>query len=78
MPDLDRVTSHPDIMLGKPVIRGTRITVEHILEEIAAGMTFEALLEAHPSLVREDLESAVAFAVDAVRRERLQVLKAAS
>ena len=57
----DRISKSADVMLGKPVIAGTRITVEHILEELAAGMTFDELLEAHPRLTREDLQAAVAY-----------------
>lgn len=64
----DRITMSADVMLGKPVIRGTRITVEHVLEELAAGMTFDELLEAHPRLTREDLQAAVAYAIEAVRQ----------
>ncbi|WP_437756139.1 DUF433 domain-containing protein [Sorangium sp. So ce1389] len=78
MHEMDRITSDPEVMLGKPVIRGTRITVEHILEELAGGMTFDDLLAAHPQLTREDLSAAISFAVDAVRLERLRTLRAAS
>jgi uncharacterized protein (DUF433 family) len=63
----DRITSSPDVMLGKPVIRGTRITVEHILEELAAGMTLDDLLQAHPRLTRDDLQAAIDYAIEAVR-----------
>jgi uncharacterized protein (DUF433 family) len=74
----ERVASDPSVMLGKPVILGTRITVEQILEELAAGMTFDGLLEAYPRLVREDLEAAIEFALDAVRLERVHTLRVAS
>jgi uncharacterized protein (DUF433 family) len=65
-------------MLGKPVIRGTRITVEQILEELAVGMTFDGLLEAYPRLEREDIEAAIEFALEAVRLERVRTLPVAS
>jgi uncharacterized protein (DUF433 family) len=52
----------PSIMMGKPVIRGTRITVEMILEKLAAGETVEQLLEAHPRLTKEAIQAALAFA----------------
>ena len=65
---VDRITKSADVMLGKPVISGTRITVEHILEERAAGMTFDEMLEAHPRLTREDLQASVAYAIEAVRQ----------
>jgi uncharacterized protein (DUF433 family) len=47
-------------MLGKPVIKGTRITVELILEKLAAGETYEQILEAHPRMNREDIQAALA------------------
>lgn len=72
----ERITSDASVMLGKPAIRGTRITVEHILEELAAGMTFDEVLEAHPRLEREDIEAAMEFALDAVRLERIRTLAA--
>jgi len=56
-------------MMGKPVIAGTRITVELILEKLAAGETMEQLLEAHPRLTREAVQAALAFAADALRAD---------
>lgn len=56
------ITSDPNIMMGKPVIAGTRITVEHILEELAAGATTEDLLKAHPRLTREAVQAALTYA----------------
>ena len=67
------ITSDPKVMMGKPVITGTRITVEHILEELAAGSTVDELLEAHPRLTREAIQAALAYAV-----ELLKTMKAAS
>jgi uncharacterized protein (DUF433 family) len=58
------ITSDPKVMMGKPVIAGTRITVEHILEELAAGSTVDELLEAHPRLTREAIHVALAYAVE--------------
>ena len=52
------IQSDPAIMMGKPVIAGTRITVELILEKLAAGETIEHLLEAHPRLTREAIHAA--------------------
>ncbi|KJR41611.1 protein of unknown function DUF433 [Candidatus Magnetoovum chiemensis] len=52
---MDRISSDPAIMLGKPVIKGTRITIELILRKLAEGMTFEELLEAYPHLSKEDI-----------------------
>jgi len=56
------VISDPNVMLGKPVIAGTRITVEVIMEKMAAGETVEQLLEDHPRLTRQSIEAALAFA----------------
>ena len=57
------------IMMGKPVIVGTRIPVELILEKIAAGETFEQILEAHPRLTNEAIRAAIAFAAEALRAD---------
>ena len=59
----DLITSDPKVMMGKPVVAGTRITVEHILEELAAGSTIEELLESHPRLTREAVLAAITYPV---------------
>ena len=59
------IVSDPAVMMGKPVIVGTRITVELILEKLAAGETVEQILDAHPRLTRETIQAALAFAVEA-------------
>jgi uncharacterized protein (DUF433 family) len=59
-----RIVSDPDIMMGKPVIEGTRITVEHILRMFAAGHTEQTVLEAHPHLTVEGIRAAQAYAAD--------------
>ena len=69
MRNLKRITFDPTVMGGKPVIAGTRITVELILEKLAAGETVEQLLEAHPRLTREAIQAALAFAVEALRAD---------
>ena len=56
------IQSDPKIMMGKPVVAGTRITVELILEKMAAGETIEQILEAHPRLTKEAVLAAVKFA----------------
>jgi len=50
--------------MGKPVIAGTRITVEHILEQLAGGRTIEQILEAHPHITREDVKAAITYAAE--------------
>jgi uncharacterized protein (DUF433 family) len=63
------ITSDPAIMLGKPVIAGTRLTVELILEKLGAGETIEALLEDHPRLTREGVLAALSFAADVLKSD---------
>ena len=63
------IQSNPAVMMGKPVITGTRITVEMILSKLAAGETFEQILAAHPRLTREAIQAALAFAADALRAD---------
>lgn len=65
--DKNFIISNPEIMLGKPVIKGTRITVELILEKFANGETVEQIIESHPHLTREAIQAAVAFAVEVLK-----------
>jgi len=68
---LNRIISNPEIMLGKPIIKGTRITVELILRKIAEGMEIEELLDAYPQLKREDVLAAVSYSADVIAKEEL-------
>ena len=61
------IHSDPSIMMGKPVIKGTRITVELILEKLAAGETIEQILPAHPRLTKNAVLAALAYAAEAMR-----------
>lgn len=63
----DRIEVKPGVMAGKPVIRGTRITVEHILRECAGGLTPEEFPEHYPSLTADDVRAALAYAADVMR-----------
>lgn len=63
------IESNPAMMMGKPVIVGTRITVESILTKLAAGEPAEQLLAAHPRLTQEAIHAALAFAADALRAD---------
>ncbi len=60
----DRIVCDPAIMMGKPTIKGTRITVEHVLRELGAGLAIDQLLREHPGLTEEDLRAAQAYAAD--------------
>jgi uncharacterized protein (DUF433 family) len=62
-----QVISNPSIMMGKPVIAGTRITVEHVLEQLAGGRTIEQILDAHPHITYEDVQTAILYAAESVR-----------
>lgn len=63
------IVSDPKVMMGKPVVIGTRITVELILEKLAMGETPEQLLDAHPRLTRPAISAALAFAAEALRAD---------
>ncbi len=63
------ITSNPGVLLGKPTVAGMRITVEHVLERLAAGESVEQLLEAHPRLTREGVEAALKYAADVLRSD---------
>ena len=63
------ILSDPNVMMGKPVVAGTRITVELILEKLAGGESIEQILDAHPRLTREAIWAALAFAKEALRAD---------
>jgi uncharacterized protein (DUF433 family) len=70
-----RIEINPKVMLGKPVIRGTRITVELVLRKLADGATHDDLLEAYPHLTRDDIQAAIAYAADTVAHEETVVVE---
>lgn len=63
------IVSDPKIMMGKPVIAGTRITVELILEKLGSGESIDQVLESHPRLTREGILAALRFAAHALHAE---------
>ena len=67
----ERIEINPDVMFGKPVIKGTRITVEHILRKLAGGMTIEEIIADHPHLTPDDIYAAAAFAADYLAQEEI-------
>ena len=73
----DRIEINPKVMLGKPVIRGTRIPVELILRKLSEGATETDLREAYPRLERQDIQAALAYAADSLARETI-ILQTAS
>lgn len=62
----ERIERDPAILVGKPVIRGTRITVELILRELAAGKTACAVVECYPRLTKDDVQAALVYAADVI------------
>lgn len=69
----ERIVSDPDIMMGKPTIKGTRITVELILEELGEGLSVEDVLAGHPHLTRDQVLAALRFAADCLRSQEIAV-----
>jgi len=65
------IVSMPDVMLGKPVIRGTRIPVELIVRKIGEGASIEDLLDGYPNLTRESVQAALVYAADIIRNENI-------
>jgi len=67
--DVSMIQSDPAIMMGKPVVIGTRITVELILEKLAAGESIDQILSAHTRLTKEGVLAALAFAAQALKSD---------
>lgn len=74
----DRIEISPKVMLGRPVIRGTRITVELILRKLSEGVTEADLLDAYPRLTGEDIHAAIGYAADTVAHEETVVVEPAT
>lgn len=71
MKNHERIEINPDIMFGKPVIKGTRITVELILHKLADGMTRQGIIKDHPHLKIEDINAAQHYAADSISSEEI-------
>ena len=67
----ERIEINPQVMLGKPVIRGTRIPVELIVRKLSEGATEHDLLDAHPRLTSDDIHAALAYAADILANEEV-------
>ena len=74
----NRIEMNPKVMLGKPVIRGTRIPVELILRKLAEGATEADLLNAYPKLIKADIQTAISYAADTVAHEETVLVGAPS
>lgn len=71
----NRIEVNPNVMLGKPVIRGTRIPVELVLRKLGEGATEVDLLDAYPRLAPEDIRAALAYAADTLAHEETLLLE---
>jgi uncharacterized protein (DUF433 family) len=68
---LERITLNPKVMTGKPTVRNTRLSVEHILKAYAAGLTFEQLKDDFPFLEQADIQACLLYAAELVESERV-------
>lgn len=68
---LQYIEVNPRVMMGKPVIKGTRITVELILEKLSEGETMDDILIAHPHITREAIHAALAFAAQSLKADTI-------
>ena len=68
---MNRITYNPRILGGKPIIKGTRISVEFVLELLASGMTPDEIIEEYPKLTRRDIMAVLEFAARTIKREEL-------
>jgi uncharacterized protein (DUF433 family) len=71
---LERITVNPQIFCGKPIVRGHRLAVEHVLGMLAAGDDFETILAGYPWLEREDLQACLLYARRQIGNERIEPL----
>jgi len=72
----ERIVSDPLILVGKPVVKGTRLSVEHVMEQLANGWSENDLLDSYPGLVREDLQACYAYVADTLRDVRVYPIPA--
>lgn len=73
---MTRIETNPSIMLGKPVIRGTRVAVELILRKLSQGLSVEELVKAYPQLSKEDVYAALVYASNHIANEEIIISKA--
>ena len=71
----DHISVDPAVLVGKPVVKGTRIAVELVVELMANGWTQEQILESYPKLTAEDIRACLAYASDVLHSERVYPLK---
>lgn len=67
----DRIEINPGILTGKPIIKGTRISVEFILELLSQGWSYEEILKNYPQLTREDILAAIEYCLEVIKEEKV-------
>jgi uncharacterized protein (DUF433 family) len=67
----DRIEINPDVLVGKPVIKGTRISVEFILELLSQGWSYEEILKNYPQLTQEDILAAIEYSLEVIKEEKV-------
>jgi uncharacterized protein (DUF433 family) len=72
----DRISVDPKVLVGKPVIKGTRISVEFLMDLLANGWTHDQILKNYPHLTLEDIQATLHYAADAVKQEHVYPLPA--
>jgi uncharacterized protein (DUF433 family) len=73
----DRISVDPRVLVGKPVVKGTRVAVELVVDLMAQGWTQEQILDSYPNLAAEDIRACLAYASDVLHAERVYPLKTA-
>jgi len=73
----DRIAADPKVLVGKPVVKGTRISVELVIDLLAAGWTQEQILDSYPNLTAEDVRACLAYAGELLHSEKVFPLEAA-
>lgn len=73
----DHIVVNPDVLVGKPIIKGTRISVELLLDRLADGWSYDDILAAYPHLTREQIQAAIAFAAELFKEERFVAIQKA-
>ena len=70
-----RIVANPDVLVGKPIIKGTRISVELVMDLLAAGYTTDQIIEKYDHLTRDDIRACLAYAKEVVQSERVYAVK---
>ena len=72
----NRISVNPDVLVGKPVIKGTRLAVEFIIDLLAQGWTEDDIIENYPGVTREDISSCLSYAGEVLKTEKVFVMNA--